>query len=148
MGIDADLTGNVRADPDVIWRLLEDPSTWKSWWRACLEARTDDGRTLREGSRLEVVLQVKLQKLTFRPVVDLLTEHKTLSLTHRSLTVQTTTVWYLVEKPDRTQVRVQTVFNGLLPFVMSILQQRRAVQLALKSNLQGLRRAAERMAYE
>ena len=145
MGIDADLSINVRADAEVIWSLLENPATWHSWWRACVAAHSLDGRTLREGSELEVVLQPKLQKFTFRPVVDLLTENKTLSLTHRSLTVQTTTVWYLAEKPDRTEVNVQALFNGLLPFGMSIFQQRSAVELALRSNLQGLRRAAERI---
>ncbi len=148
MGIDADLTTNVRADPDVIWTLLLDPAGWNSWWRGCIVARTLDDRSLREGSALEVVLQPKLQKFTFKPIVDLLTENKTLSLTHRSPMVQTTTVWYLAEKPDRTQVNVQTVFNGVLPFFMSILQQRNAVQLALKGNLQGLRRAAERRIYD
>ena len=145
MGIDADLSINVRADADVIWGLLVDPSTWSTWWRACIAARSVDGKTLREGSRLEVVLQVKHQKLTFRPEVDLLTENRTLSLTHRSFAVQTTTGWYLAEKSDRTQVNVQTVFNGLLPFFMSVLQQRSTVQMALKGNLQGLRRAAERI---
>lgn len=145
MGIDADLSINVRADPEVIWGLLVDPSTWQGWWRSCVAARALDGKTLREGSRLELVLQVKFQKLTFKPEVDLLTENRTLSLTQRSLSVQTTTSWYLAEKPDRTQVTVQTVFNGLLPFFMSVLQQRGTVEMALRSNLQGLRRAAERI---
>jgi hypothetical protein len=145
MGIDAELSVGVRADPDVIWGLLVDASSWSSWWRICIAAQSNDGKELREGSDLEVVLQPKLQKFTFRPVVDLLTENRTLSLTQRSLFVQTTTAWYLAEKPDRTQVTVQTVFNGLLPFLMSLAQQRSTVQLCLKTNLQGLRRAAERM---
>ena len=148
MGIDVDLSTQIRADPEVIWELLVDPSGWNSWWRGCIAARCLDDRTLREGSELEVVLQPKLQKFTFRPFVDLLTENRTFSLTHRSIFVQTTTTWYLAEKPDRVQVNVQTVFNGILPFVMSILQQRSSVQLCLKGNLQGLRRAAERKVFE
>ncbi len=145
MGIDAELSTGIRADPDVIWGLLEDPSNWSTWWRSCIAARSVDRNDLREGSELEVVLQPKRQRFTFRPVVDLLTEYRTLSLTHRSFAVQTTTAWYLAEKPDRTQVTVQTVFNGLLPFLMSLAQQRSTVQLCLKTNLQGLRRTAERM---
>ncbi len=145
MGIDTEFSTGIRADPDVIWGLLEDPIGWSTWWRICIAARTLDGKELREGSKLELVLQPKYQKFTFRPVVDLLTEDRSLSLTHRTLFVQTTTAWYLAEKPDRTQVTVQSVFNGLLPFLMSILQQRSTVQLCLKTNLQGLRRAAERM---
>ena len=148
MGLDADLSTNVRADPEVIWGLLEDPSTWNAWWRSCVAAHTLDNLPLREGSRLEVVLQPKLQKFTFQPTVDLMTENRTLSLTHRSIFVQTTTVWYLAEKPDRTQVTLQTVFNGVLPFLMSVLQQRSSVQMALKGNLQGLRRAAERKVFD
>lgn len=145
MGIDAELSAGIRADPDIIWGLLADPSGWSSWWRSCVAAHSVDGKTLHEGSGVELVLQPKLQKFTFRPVVDLLTEHRSLSLTHRSTFVQTTTAWYLAEKPDRTQVTVQTVFNGLLPFLMSLAQQRSTVQLCLKTNLQGLRRAAERL---
>ncbi len=145
MGIDVDLSTGIRADPDVVWGLLEDPAGWSTWWRGCVAAQAVDGKTLREGSRLELVLQPKLQKFTFKPVVDLLTENRALSLTHRSAFVQTTTAWYLAEKPDRTMVTVQTAFNGLMPFLMSILQQRGTVQLCLKGNLQGLRRAAERI---
>ncbi len=145
MGIDVELSTGIRADPDVIWGLLEEPSSWSTWWRGCVAANALDGRTLREGSQIELVLQPKLQKFTFKPVVDLLTEYRTLSLTHRSPFVQTTTAWYLAEKPDRTMVTVQSVFNGLMPFLMSILQQRSTVQLSLKGNLQGLRRAAERI---
>ncbi len=145
MGIDAEVSTGIRADPEVVWGLLVDASSWSSWWRICLAAESMDKKELREGSELEVLLQPKLQKFTFRPVVDLLTENRTLSLTQRSLFVQTTTAWYLVEKPDRTQVTVQTVFNGVLPFLMSIAQQRSTVPLCLKTNLQGLRRAAERL---
>ena len=145
MGIDVDLSINIRADADVIWGLLEDPSSWSGWWRGCVAARTLDDRSLREDSELEVVLQPKFQKFTFKPFVDLLTEYRSLSLTHRSFFVQTTTAWYLVEKPDRTQVTEQSVFTGVLPFLMSIAQQRSTVQLSLKANLQGLRRAAERI---
>ncbi len=145
MGIDVEISTGIRADPDVIWGLLMDPIGWSSWWRSCVAARTFDDKELREGSELELVLQPKHQKFTFRPVVDLLTEDRTLSLTHRTMFVQTTTAWYLAEKPDRTQVAVQSVFNGLMPFLMSILQQRSTVQLTLKTNLQGLRRTAERL---
>ncbi len=145
MGIDVDLSTGIRADPDVVWGLLEDASSWSTWWRGCITARAFDDRRLREGSQLELVLQPKLQKFTFKPVVDLLTENRALSLTHRSAFLQTTTAWYLVEKPDRTMVTVQSVFNGVMPFLMSILQQRSSVQLCLKGNLQGLRRAAERI---
>lgn len=148
MGIDVDISTQIRADPEVIWELLVDPAGWSSWWRACVAARKLDDFDLREGSQIEVVLQPKFQKFTFRPVVDLMTENRTLSFTQRSVFVQTTTVWYLAEKPDRVQVNAQSVFNGILPFFMSILQQRKVVHLCLKSNLQGLRRAAERKVFD
>ena len=105
-------------------------------------ARTVDDKPLREGSSLEVVLQPRIQKLTFWPVVDLLTENRTLSLTHRSFAIQTTLTWYLAEKPNGTQVDVQAVVNGLLPCVLSVLQQRRIVEFTLKGALRGLKKAA------
>ncbi len=145
MGIDAEISTGIRADPDVIWGVLVDPSGWSSWWRSCVAARILDDRELREGSEIEVVLQPKFQKFTLRPVVDLMTENRSFSLTYRTAFVQTTTAWYLAEKPDRTQVTVQSVVNGILPFLMSLAQQRGTVHLCLKTNLQGLRRAAERL---
>ncbi len=145
MGIEVEQSKMIRSDPEIIWDLLERPEKWSSWWRECVEARITDDRALREGSRLELVLQpVRLRK-TLRPVVDLLTERKTLSLTHRSPFLQTTFAWYLVERPDATVVKVEAVANGLFPFLVTIAQQSGVVRHTVQSHLRALKRAAERM---
>ena len=145
MGIEVEQTKIIRSDPDIIWDLLGKPERWSSWWQDCVIARTTDDRRLSEGSRLEVVVQPRTMRMTFHPVVDLLTERKTLSLTHRSALLQSTAAWYLQEKPDATVVKAEVVFNGLLPFLITIAQQSRVVRSSVKQNLLGLKRAAERM---
>ncbi len=145
MGIEVEQTKIIRADADVVWDFLERPETWKTWWTDCIEARTLDDRSLHEGSALELVVQPRRLKLTFTPVVDLLTERKLLSLTYRSAFTQTTAAWYLHEKPDATHVKAELVFNGLFPFLVTISQQSSAVRATVQRNLRGLKKAAERM---
>lgn len=146
MGIEVEHTKIIRADPEVIWGFLVRPPTWKSWWVDCVEASSgDDRRELQEGTRLELVLQPRNLRLTLRPTVDLLTERKTLSMTHHSALIHTTAAWYLYERPDATQVKAELVFNGILPFFVTIAQQSSTVRASLQRNLQGLKKAAERM---
>ena len=145
MGIEYEQTKLIRTDPEVIWDFLGRPETWKTWWPDCVEARAVDDRTLREGSRLEVVLQPVRLRVTLWPVVDLLTASRTLSLTHRSTFLHTTFAWHLVEKPDATLVKAEVVANGIFPFLVTIAQRSGVVRGAVQRNLRGLKRAAERM---
>lgn len=145
MGIELEQTKIIRADPELIWDFLVRTETWKSWWPDCVEAASEDERRLDEGSRIELVLQPRVAKLTLRPTVDLLTEGKTLSLTHRSPLIQTTAAWYLSERPDATVVRGELVFNGIVPFLITIGQQSSAVRACFQRNLNGLKKAAERL---
>ncbi|MEE8522518.1 MAG: SRPBCC family protein [Thermoanaerobaculia bacterium] len=145
MGIELELVKIIRADPEVVWDFLVRTETWKSWWPDCVEAATEDDRRLEEGSRIELVLQPRITKVTLRPTVDLYSEGKTLSLTHRSALIQTTAAWYLSEKPDATVVKGELVFNGLLPFLVTIAQQSSAVRACFQRNLSGLKKAAERL---
>jgi len=144
MGIEVEETKIVRSDPEVIWELLSKPEGWKGWWPACVEARLAEDPVLRDGSQLEVVLKPATVKMTFHPVVDLFTENKHLSLTHRSAFIQTTAVWYLTPRPDATLVKAEIIFNGLFPFLVTIAQRSSVVRYALQSNLRGLKRHAER----
>jgi hypothetical protein len=145
MGIEIEQTKIIRADPEVVWDFLVRTETWKSWWPDCIEALRDTDRQLEEGSRLELVLQPRITKLTLRPIVDLFTDGKTLSLTHRSALIQATAAWYLSERPDATLVKGELVFNGLLSFLITIAQQSSAVRASFQRNLSGLKKAAERM---
>lgn len=143
MGIEAEVVKNVFAEPMVIWGLLADPPMWKTWWPDCISATTADSKSLHEGSHLELVLQPRQIKITLRPEVDLCTEGKLLSLTHRSALIHTTASWHLVEKDDCVRVTGQIVFNGFFPFLITIAQQSSIVRFSLNNNLKGLKRAAE-----
>ena len=145
MGIEFEQTKVIRSDPEIIWELLERPEKWSSWWPECVAARATDEGTLREGSRLELVVQPFRARWTLRPTVDLLTERKTMSLTHRSALLQTTFGWYLQERPDATLVKGEVVANGLGPFLLTIAQQSSLVRGTVQRNLRALKRAAERM---
>ena len=148
MGIETEVTKNVFAERELIWELLEDTSTWTSWWTDCVAVKTQDGKPLREGSQLELVVRPKRTKMTLRPVVDLCTEGKTLSLTHRSAGIHSTCVWQLTDRPEGVRLSAQIVFNGFVPFLITIAQQSSVVRFSLNNNLKGLKRAAERRGLE
>ena len=148
MGIEVEVSKLIFAEREIIWSLLDEPKGWSSWWADCVNARTKDDRSLREGSPLEVVLQPKHMKLTLHPVVDLYTEYKTLSLTHRSTMIHTTCSWQMVDRQEGVKVTAQIVFNGLLPFLITIAQQSSIVRFSLSNNLKGLKKAAERRGLE
>lgn len=144
MGIEAEVSRKIFADSDAIWELLGDPPAWPTWWLDCVSAKTLDSRTLREGSALEVLVKPRTMSLTLNPVVDLYTERKLLSLTHRSTFIHTTATWQLLEKKDSVLVTANIVFNGLLPFLITISQQSSVVRFSLNNNLKGLKKAAEK----
>lgn len=148
MGIEAEFSKKVFAEREIIWELLGDPSTWSGWWGDCVHAKATDGKILREGSQLELVVRPRHMKMTLNPVVDLCTEGKILSLTHHSMGIHSTCVWQLTDLPDGVRIDAQIVFNGLVPFLVTISQQSSVVRLSLGNNLKGLKRAAERRGLE
>lgn len=144
MGIEAEISRNILADPDVIWEQLTDTKTWPAWWIDCQSAKTMDEKRLDEGSRLELVVKPGTVALTLRPEVDLMSPLKTLSMTHHTAFIHTTCSWQLVERPEGVRVTGQVVFNGLFAFLISILQRRSTVRLCLNNFMKGLKRSAER----
>jgi uncharacterized protein YndB with AHSA1/START domain len=146
MGLEIDVQKNIDAAPATVWELLEKPPTWSTWWTECDHALAQDRRGLREGSQIELVLRPDRRPTTLMPVVELYTEEKTLSLTHRSSMVQATATFYLSSHRHGTRVRVQAVFEGL-GILLLRLSGRGGVPLhTLDSALRGLKRVAERMA--
>lgn len=145
MGIEIAQSTQIAAPPENVWPLLVDASTWTTWWPDCIAAQAADFRPLREGSRLEVVLQPRHGKITLHPVVDLLTEHKTLSLTARSALLQTTVAWYLQTSDHGTRVEVRGAFAGLATAAMRLLRRDDTLRFSLNGNLRGLKRTAERL---
>ncbi len=144
MGIEAEVSRNILADPDVIWQQLTETKGWPSWWIDCRTAKTHDDKPLDEGSRLELMVKPRNVAITLNPVVDLMTPLKTLSLTHRSAFIHTTCTWQLVEKPEGVRVTAQIVFNGVFAFLVAIAQQSGVVRFSLNNFMKGLKRSAER----
>ncbi len=146
MGFEVTSTVTIAAPPETVWPLLIDPTTWKSWWPDCQAATTRDHRNLREGSQLEVVLQPKHGKATFTPRVDLITEHKTLTMTARGALLQTSVSWHLHGVDMGTRVTIHGAFAGFGATVMKLFGSADTAQFSLHGNLRGLKRVAERLA--
>jgi len=136
----------IATEPQIVWGLLVNPSAWQTWWADCVTASSGDQRQLQEGSKLELVVQPRQRKMTFHPEVDLLTEGKELSLTHRSALVQCTWSWRLQAQPAGTRVTLRGVFTGFAILTMGWLGQNDTARFSLHANLRGLKKIAERMA--
>lgn len=145
MAVVVERTVNVASTPETIWGLLVNASTWKSWWDDCVVATAKDHRALHEGSEIELVLQPKHRKITFQPIVDMMSEGKTLSLTQHAALMQGTVVWQLAEGPMGARVSLRGVFTGFQIWLMGLASQNDIFQFSLYSNLRGLKKMAERM---
>lgn len=145
MGIEVEQQKMILASPKVVWSLLASPQTWATWWPECDGARTLDGKAVREGSRLQVTFKPGNNMMDLEPEADLFTEHRTLSLTHRSAFLQLTCVFYLHEKSNGTLVVVQAVAEGIHSLVGRLLGRSHLLKISLESGLRGLKRLAERM---
>lgn len=145
MGIEVELQKMIQASPKSVWSLLASPQTWATWWPECDGARTLDSKAVREGSRLQVTIKPGNNMMDLEPEVDLFTEQRTLSFTHRSVLLQATCVFYLHEKKQGTLVVVQAVAEGLQPLLGRLLGRTHLLNIVLESGLRGLKRLAERM---
>lgn len=145
MAIVVEKTTQISSEPSILWGLLVNVESWKNWWRECIDAHTVDYRTVREGSKLELSLQPRHQKLTFRPVVDLLTEGKTLSFTHESILLKLTVVWIVEEGPKGARLTYRAVFKGFQVWVTGLFGMNHLYEATLASGMRGLKRLAERM---
>ena len=146
MGIELDLSKTVLAPPSVVWSLLGEPRSWSTWWRDCVSAQMADGRAPREGSPIQLVLKPGQQESSYEPTIDLYTEDRTLSLTHRSGLSRGTCVWYLNKKRNGTEVRLQLVYEGLGTWWVRLTGRRILVDLAFENQLKDLKKYAERLA--
>lgn len=145
MAVVVEKTVNIASAPETVWSLLVNPGSWKSWWPDCVEAHAMDHRMLHEGSEIELVLQPKHRKMTLKPVVDMITEGRTLSLTHHSVLLQGTVIWSLNEGPTGVRMGVRGVFKGFQVWLMGLASQNDIFRFSLYSNVRGLKKTAERM---
>ena len=145
MGIELNLSKLILASPDVVWSLLGNPVSWPKWWRDCEAVQYQEGRVPREGTKLEVVVKPGQSVGNYFPVIDLYTEERTLSMTHRGGLSQGTCVWYLNKKPKGTEVRLQLVYEGLGSFIVRLTGRSVLVRLTFENQLKDLKKIAERM---
>ena len=134
----------VAAPPERIWRLLEDPATWATWWPACHEARTADRRPLHDGSRFELTLRPSWMTLHLHGQVGAATPARYLHWEARTLGLVARHAFYLDRRPDGTQLRQQVTLAGPGAFVLRALGQATAWTQMLRDNLKGAKRLAER----
>jgi len=134
----------VGAPPQAVWRFLADPMSWRYWWRHCKSAATADLKPLRDGSRLEIALELGLLTFTLRPTVEVASENRTLIWVGRSLGVTGRHAFYLEARPNGTYVRQRESFSGGGLFLFQLLRLERATSRMFKENLRGLKRIAER----
>ena len=136
---------SMASDPQTVWGLLMNTGSWSTWWKECKVAQTTDHKTLREGSQIELLLLPRSSKITLWPVVDMLTEGKTFSMTHRSPMYQGTVVWRILPGKDGVRVEVRGVFQGIGIKLLALRGGKATLASVLRSNLRGLKRLAEQM---
>lgn len=134
----------VGTPPEIVWRLLADPTTWRLWWPACLEAEAKDRRPLHDGSELTLVLKPGLFPMRFHSRVDVATENRALIWTGRGGGVTGRHAFYLEAKPAGTLVRQREDFEGWALPLYLLLGTERATRRMFKENLRGLKKLAER----
>lgn len=131
--------------PLLVWGLLVDTKTWKSWWPAVRDARAFDFKPLHDKSRFEVTLQFTRLRATLVPRVVLAGEGKTLSWEARWAGVPLRQEWFLDPKPDGCRVTARLRFEGPGATVLRLLRLERGWDLMQHEQVRGLKRVAERL---
>ena len=134
----------IGAAPETIWKFLSEPQSWRFWWPNCRLAETMDRRPLRDGSQLELVLELGLFPITFRPTVEVAQPNRALLWVGRGLGVTSRHAFYLEPKPNGTEVRQRETIEGWGVPLFRLLRLQHATAVMFKQNLRGLRKMAER----
>ena len=102
----------VAAAAPQVFALLAEPRGWKRWWPAVGDARTLDGKPLRDGSRCELTLQMGLLSATLRPRVVLLAAGRGLAWEGRWMGAPLRQEWFVESRPEGTRVVARARFAG------------------------------------
>ena len=135
----------VAAEASKAWGLLVEPRSWKSWWPAVREARSLDFKPLREGSRLELTLQLGRLTSTIRARVALCADGKSIGWDGRWLGVRLRHEWFLEPRPDGVRVVARSRFTGALAGLLKLFRLDRRWERTLVEQLRGLKRVAEQL---
>lgn len=143
MALVVETSSPAAADPAVVWNLLYDTTSWRTWWKDLLSVRILDHKPLREGSPLELLVQPRQMKLTLHPTVDLLTEGRTLSLTHWRSLLRGTVAWQIAPHDLGVKISARGVFKGPLTVGNTWFHQEDALRMTLHRSVRGLKKASE-----
>ena len=135
---------HVGAAPEKVWRLVSDPFGWRFWWPQCKSAETVDRKPLRDGSQLEMTLQLGLVPFTVRATVEIAQPPRALLWIGKAFGVTARHAFYLEAKPNGTRVRERETFDGGGLLLFRLLRFEHATAVMFKQNLRGLKRMAER----
>ena len=133
----------VAASAPQVFALLAEPRGWKRWWPAVGDARTLDGKALREGSRCELTLQMGLLSATLRPRIVLFAAGRGFAWEGRWLGAPLRQEWFVEARPEGTRVVARGRFTGLGGGLLRLFGLHRRWQAMLADQLRALRRAAE-----
>jgi len=135
----------VAVQPDEVWPLLIEPRTWSSWWPAVTFARTSDFKPLREGSKLEITLDLGRFRSTIKPRVTFLADGKSMTWEGSWFGVPLKQEWFLAPQPDGCRVSLRSTFLGVGSAVLALLRFNHVWLAMTRDQMQGLKRLAERM---
>jgi uncharacterized protein YndB with AHSA1/START domain len=133
----------IAAAPAQVFALLAEPRAWKRWWPAVGDARTLDGKALREGSRCEITFQMGLLTATLRPRVTLFADGRSLVWEGRWFGVPLRQEWFVEPRPEGTRVVARARFTGPGAPLLHLARLDRRWQGMLAEQLRALRRTAE-----
>jgi hypothetical protein len=134
----------IAAPPEAIWRLLIDPNSWRFWWPNVRAVEVEDRKPLREGSTLELALQLGFFPMTLRPHIEIAQEPKTLHWTTQRLGVSGRHAFYLEPRPRGTAVLRRERLTGPGLPLFRLLRLDHSTAVMFRDSLRGLKRLVER----
>lgn len=135
---------DIKAPPEVVWKLLADPTQWSRWTPSITEARImDDAAELKLGQRVRIV------QPGLRPAVWTVTAYREgVTYTWESVSggVRTFAAHTVVPRSSGSRLLLELRQEGLLAPLVGLLAGARVRRyVALEAN--GLRTEAERRAH-
>jgi hypothetical protein len=131
--------------PAVVFPLLIETRSWKTWWPAVRDARSKDFKPLRQGSRFEVTLQLGRLTATLAPKVSFCADGKSLAWEGRWLGVPLRQEWFLEPRPDGSRIVLRSRFSGVGSTLLHLFRLDRRWQRMLEEQAKGLKKVAERL---
>ena len=143
MPLHLEVSQRIAGQPLRAFQVLAEARGWKGWWPAVRDARTLDGKPLREGSRCEVTLQIGRLETTMRPKVALLAEGRALALEGSWMGAPLRQEWFVEPRPDGCRVTARAHFGYPGALLLRSFRLHRRWALMLDEQLRMLKRVVE-----